>query len=455
MRVLITNYELVHRAGTQLYVRDLATGLAARGLQPIVFTPWPGAVADELRAAAIPVVDDPARLGEPPDLIHGQHHMPTMSALLAWPGVPAVFFCHGWLPPQEVPPRHPRILRYVAVDRLRRERLVSEEGVPPERVELIPNFVDLARFRPRAPLPARPRRALVFSNQAVEGGFVEAVRAACRRSGIAVDVAGLHGGTVSERPEELLPQYDLVFARGRSAMEAAAVGAAVVLCDVEGTGPLVTARDAARLFDLNFGLAALTVPATAGHLAEQIARYDAADAAAVSRWLRDHAGAERALDRIVDLYRRVRDEAASAAPLDAAQESRSVAAYLLRWNRAGWETERLLLETQAREAALEGAFALAEAQRLELRDDGDALRREVAALRSERADLVRHLAGLRATAALRLRDWLLGRPWLARLYRGLRGSAPTPPASSSSGSTSAPSRAPSRAAASRLERSAR
>jgi glycosyltransferase involved in cell wall biosynthesis len=441
MRILITNHELVHRAGTQLYVRDLATGLAARGLQPIVFTPWPGAVADELRAAAIPVVDDPARLGEPPDLIHGQHHAPTMSALLAWPGVPAVYFCHGWLPPQELPPRHPRILRYVAVDRLRRERLVSEEGVPPERVELIPNFVDLAKFRPRAPLPARPRRALVFSNQAAEGGFVEAVRAACRRSGIAVDVAGLHG-TVSERPEELLPQYDLVFARGRAAMEAAAVGAAVVLCDVEGAGPLVTAGDAARLFDLNFGLAALTVPATAGHLAEQIARYDAADAAAVSRWLRDHAGAERALDRIVDLYRRVRDEAASAAPLDAALESRSVAAYLLRWNRAGWEAERLLLETQARKAALEGAFALAEAQRLELRDDGDVLRREAAALRSERDDLARDLAGLRVTAALRLRDWLLGRPWLARLYRGLRGAAP-------------PSSAPASAPASRLERSAR
>ena len=425
MRILITNHELVHRGGTQLYVRDLATGLAARGLQPIVFTPHLGAVADELRAAAIPVVDDPARLAEPPDLIHGQHHLPTMSALLAWPGVPAVFFCHGWLPPQEVPPRHPRILRYVAVDRLRRERLVSEEGVPPDRVELIPNFVDLARFRPRPPLPARPRRALVFSNQAFEGGYVEAVRAACRRFGIAVDVLGLQGGKVSERPEELLPQYDLVFARGRSAMEAAAVGAAVVLCDMEGAGPLVTAAGVARLFDLNFGLAALTVPATARHLGEQIARYEAADAAAVSRWIREHAGADRALERIVDLYRRVLAEAAAAPAASAGDESRSTAAYLLRWNRAGEESERLLLETSARRAALEGGFALAEAQRLELRAEGDALRREIAALRSEREHLAEELAALRATAALRLRGWLLDRPWLARLYRGLRGgSAP-------------------------------
>lgn len=410
MRVLITNHELVHRAGTQLYVRDLATGLAARGVQPIVFTPWPGAVADELRAAGIPVVDDPTRLAEPPDLIHGQHHLPTMAALFAWPGVPAVFFCHGWLPPQEVPPRHPRILRYVAVDRLRRERLVSEEGVPPERVELISNFVDLARFRPRPPLPERPRKALVFSNQAAEGGFVEAVRAACRRYGIAVDVAGLRGGRVSERPEELLPQYDLVFARGRSAIEAAAVGAAVILCDMEGAGPLVTAADVAHLVDRNLGLAALTLPATAGRLAEQIERYDAADAAAVSRWLRQHLGADAALERILDLYRRVREEAAAAPPAGAADESRAAAAYLLRWNRAGHETERLMVESHDRKAVLEGAYALAEAQRLELRAQSDALRRELAALRS--------------TAAFRVRDWLLRRPALGRLYRGLRAAAP-------------------------------
>jgi hypothetical protein len=77
-----------------------------------------------------------------------------------------------------------------------------------------------------------------------------------------------------------------------------------------------------------------------------------------------------------------------------------------------------------RKAALEGAFALAEAQRLELRAEGDGLRREAAALRRERDDLARELAGLRATAALRLRGWLLGRPSLARLYRGLRSTAP-------------------------------
>lgn len=420
MRVLITNFELVHRGGSQGYVRDVATGLAARGLQPLVFTPHPGPAADALRAAAIPVVDDPARLGEAPDVIHGQHHLPTMTALLAWPGVPVVSFCHGWLPPQELPPRHPRILRYVAVDRLRRERLVSEEGIAPERVEVLPNFVDLRRFRPRPPLPARPRRALVFSNQAAEGGWLEAVRAACRGFGIAVDVVGLDSGRVIERPEEVLPGYDLVFARGRSAMEAMAVGAAVVLCDMEGAGPLVTRAGVERLRDANFGLAALTAPATVRHLAEQIGRYDAADAAAVSAWLRPHADAERVLDRLVAIYREVIAEAAAAPVPSPADESRSAAAYLLRWNRAAEEAERVLAETHARKAAVEGAFALAEAQRLELRAERDALRREALDLGAEVGELRAALGELRSTAAFRVREWLLARPSLAAAYQRLR-----------------------------------
>ena len=57
----------------------------------------------------------------------------------------------------------PRIRRYVAVDEVCRERLVAEHAVAPDRVEVLLNFVDLARFRPRGPLPPRPRRALVFA----------------------------------------------------------------------------------------------------------------------------------------------------------------------------------------------------------------------------------------------------------------------------------------------------
>ena len=121
------------------------------------------------------------------------------------PARPGLFVCHGWQPWEESPPRFPRFLRYVAVDFTTRERLVSEGGIPPERVEVVLNFVDLDRFRPRPPLPPRPRRALVFSNQASERTFLPAVREACARFGIALEVAGVAAGIPLERPEERSP----------------------------------------------------------------------------------------------------------------------------------------------------------------------------------------------------------------------------------------------------------
>jgi hypothetical protein len=55
MRVLFTNNTLAGRMGTELYVRDVAVALLKRGHQPIAYSTILGDVADELRAAGIPV----------------------------------------------------------------------------------------------------------------------------------------------------------------------------------------------------------------------------------------------------------------------------------------------------------------------------------------------------------------------------------------------------------------
>ena len=56
LRVLITNHDLRQVGGTQLYTLDLAKALAERGHQPMVFSPRPGLVSDQLRRAAVPGV---------------------------------------------------------------------------------------------------------------------------------------------------------------------------------------------------------------------------------------------------------------------------------------------------------------------------------------------------------------------------------------------------------------
>lgn len=330
MRILITNTALAGRGGSELYVRDLALGFLERGHTPLVYSPILGEVAQEIRAATIPVVDYLDKIALPPDVIHGQHHLETLTALLHFPRVPAVSFCHGWTPWEENPPRFPRILRYVAVDLTCRDRLLFEHGIPDEQIQLLLNFVDLERFRPRTPLPARPQRALVFNNHAAEGTHLPAIRDACARLGLALDVMGAAAKTANAQPEKELERYDLVFAVGRSALEALAVGTAVVLCSPAGVGPLVTVQDLDRLRALNCGIRALRMPLTPEVLTHQISRYEAQDAMEVSRRIRATVSRDAVVDELLELYQAVRGEYDASEKAGADAEEKAVASYL-RW----------------------------------------------------------------------------------------------------------------------------
>lgn len=323
-RVLLTNFIFTGRSGTELYLWDLATALLERGHTPIVYSTQLGPLAAQLREATIPVVDDLASLGAPPDVIHGQQNHELLTALLHFPHVPAVRFCHGWH--DDPVQQFPRIERYVCVDDTTYDRVVFEWGVPADKTRVLLNFVDLQRFRPRGPLPPRPKRALVFSNKAIV--HVSAVRQACARLDIAVDAVGSTVGTSSAHPEVLLPQYDLVFAKGRCALEALASGAAVVLCDASGMGPLVTTAELDGLRRLNFGLRTLSEAVTPDTVAAEIARYDPQDAAEVSRRIRAVASKDAAIDQIVEVYEEAITEWQREVTADPERELRAAARYL-------------------------------------------------------------------------------------------------------------------------------
>jgi hypothetical protein len=331
LKILITNNGLAARAGSELYVRDLALALLRQGHTPIAYSTVLGEVADELRSATIPIVDNLDSLSITPDIIHGHHHLETMTALLRFPNVPAVYFCHGWIPWQEAPPKFPRILRYVAVDYTCRDRLLLEHGIPDDRVSVLLNFVDLERFSPRLPLPARPRRGLVFSNQIRESPLLAALRESCDRQAIELETIGIQFGSIHARPEDILGNYDIVFAKARSAMEALAVGTAVVLYDEAGLGPMVTSDEFERLRRLNFGIRSLSLSrVTPEAISNQISRYDPDDAARVSARIRAEAGCDAVVENILFMYTAVISEFEVRGEQDLAAEERATADYL-RW----------------------------------------------------------------------------------------------------------------------------
>jgi len=329
MRVLLTNHTLAGRAGTELYIRDLAIELVRRGHQPVCYSRNLGEVADELRAAAVPVVSGLEQLGVEPGIIHGHHHRETLTAMLWFPRTPAISYCHGWAPPDETPLRFPRIFRYVAVSELNRERLIAEGGIAPEKVELIFNFFDARRFPAREPLPARPRTALAFCNYFHEQDGLPVLREACRRCGVTLQAVGLASSYgVENHPGALLARQDIVFARGRSAIEAMGVGAAVILAEPGRLGPMVTRANFDYLQRQNFAMRALTEPLTVDAVVKQLQRYDALDATEVSRTTHAHCELQPAADRIIALYETVLAEARQNPPGPSDKSDRAVIRYL-------------------------------------------------------------------------------------------------------------------------------
>jgi hypothetical protein len=206
--------------------------------------------------------------------------------------------------------------------------------VPEDRVRLLFNFIDDARFKPRAPLPAQPKRALLYCNYTQENANLAAVREACATAGLELDVVGLSMGNASREPEKLLGNYDIVLAKSRAAAEAVAVGAAVIVYCMRSVGPMVTANELEQLLPSNFGIRAMksytSAQSLTQHLCREIARYDARDATEASIKVRDLLGREKSIDKILMLYEDAITEHRSVGTSDAALEARAAAAYI-RW----------------------------------------------------------------------------------------------------------------------------
>ena len=104
-RILITNDSLAdRRGGTDTVVRDLALGLRAAGQTPMVYSPHLGETASELRASGIPVVSELRRVPEEPDIVHGNQHVETVTALLHFSRARGLFVCHHRMAYMAAPP---------------------------------------------------------------------------------------------------------------------------------------------------------------------------------------------------------------------------------------------------------------------------------------------------------------------------------------------------------------
>jgi hypothetical protein len=261
-----------------------------------------------MEEAGVPVYRQIADLPFQPDVIHGQHYHDSLVAILSLPGVPAVYYCHGGTP-VETPPRHPRVFRYLAMSRTLRRRLLVELGLGEDQVEVVLNTVDLRRFSTVRTAPARPARALFYNGfHTSKSPTLAAIRQACEQHGLSLNCAGRgEFGRLSHAPAEL-PEYDLVFASGKSAIDAMACGCAVIVLGRDSAGPLVTPGNFDALRTVNFSIAANCPPPTVAMVAAELAKYDPVDTGEVTRRTRSECGLDQTIDSLETLYRQVTAE---------------------------------------------------------------------------------------------------------------------------------------------------
>lgn len=364
LRVLITNIRLDGRSGTEVFTRNLAAGLRAMGHLPMVYSPQLGDIAHELRQMGIPVLSGIDQIRETPDVIHGHHTLQTGIAATRFPHIPTIFVCHDFMAWHDAPPALENIIRCVAVGDASHDRLTIELGIDPARVTVIENAVDTQRFLPGLPLPETPRKALLM----VKGkGQVEPALAACRSRGIALDTAGPLVGKILPHPEQVFPDYDLVFASGLTAIEAMACLRPVMLCDHRGLAGMVDQDRYPQWRSQNFGLRALIQPLQERCITAELDRYSAFQAMAVGEQVRCECSLDRWIERYLDVYQTAIESFSQHA---AVASGRAVAKHLETWCSATEsETGReLLLLKQTAIAHRTGLQPLQPGERVETGD---------------------------------------------------------------------------------------
>jgi hypothetical protein len=303
-RILIVTIALSGRSGTEIVTFETARGLRARGHEVAIFCPKIGPLGDALKRDGFVVVEDTASVPWMPDIIQANHSYPLIEAFARFPHVPILSICHDATVWFNEPLYLPTICKYAAVSLACRDRVARQFPYLAGDIELLHNAVDLDAFRVRAPLSIRPQRALIVAHR--NNGHIPAIRAACARVGVDVDAVGSGVGTVVEDLPARLVQYDLVFAIGRMALEALAVGCAVVVVDERGLAGMVTTDVLPSWRDHNFGFALLTRPLSVDALVTEVNRYDAINAGQVSEFVRRRSSLSLYLDRLEEIHRYMR-----------------------------------------------------------------------------------------------------------------------------------------------------
>lgn len=301
MHILIANHRLDQPAGTETFVLTLAGKLLSAGHRVTCFSPRLGAVAALLREKGAATVDD-ARDADTPDVVHASHLDAGHLAMAAWPTTPSVFVVHGngTRAVVERPPLwRDTVQVWVAVSDHVADVMAARDGIERDRIEVVPNFVDLGRFTPLQP-PRAPVRTVMLHSNHHDDPLRLALAEACDKVGATMRIVG--GGRRQHDIVSEINYADAVVGIGRSALEAMACGRPALLYSAYGGDGLCRPETAERDLAWNYsGLATRATP-DAGRLADELWSVGPESGRWSREWVERHHDADDLVPRFVDLY---------------------------------------------------------------------------------------------------------------------------------------------------------
>lgn len=313
LNILITSFRLAERTASELFVRNLARLLCDGGGTVAVFTPCIGPLGDELRKEGIEVSDHPSAVSFQPDLIHGQGNLEAMAAILAHPGIPAVFLSHGGESWREQPPSHPRIRRYIGLTAATRNWLQRERGIAPDKVAALPQLIEPPSPSEIRKTPVKPATAIFCDLLPASGREELLLRRACEELHIRFEKASSLPSKSSVTSPAVLSRYDLVFASGKVALDALAAGCGVLPVGEGSFGDLVTMNNFEKLSARDFSGRRAIQPESIllAELVAEIESWDWCRLSGLASRVRKLHGEEALRERLREIYSAVLAEGAS------------------------------------------------------------------------------------------------------------------------------------------------
>jgi hypothetical protein len=257
--------------GSESYLLTVAEQFERLGHESTLYAREMGGGADLARSRGFRVVDE-GRLPDECDGVLVQDAGVSLDLAARYPGARQVFVAHSESFDLQLPPQLEGVVGTVVALNDRVARRLAALALPPPVVRLR-QPIDTERFVPGAPLPERPRRALLLSNNPVADRLAM-LESACAEAGLELSRVGGEAGQSSD-PRNRLVDADVVIGYGRSILEAMACGRAVYVYDRHGGDGWVTTDSYAEIEADGFAGRSGRVVADRDRLRADLARFEA------------------------------------------------------------------------------------------------------------------------------------------------------------------------------------